>query len=763
MYADQLEAQANRSVKDRLNGNYASDSGRRRPISAKRQREDDDKWEHDLFEDNEPQVSNRRVGVKDLRLKLQRKSIEQATRSVRGSVTGGARDLREKLSGTLYSRPVESKPASVGPKPAPEVSKPPRKSVVAQPPAPETKATTSVPKKKVQQKVESVDNFLQSLGLDKYSITFQAEEVDMTALIHMKDEDLKALGIPMLMKGMRGLVSLKLVHFSLERTGIMHKLFTMASDFTSLGLPKLHNQVADNELLGDVCFYFYSPMVRGRRYFWLWSQSLMTNWDRASISKIHAVVTVSGLFSNGTSAAQLISSYARTGDIDFARKLFENLPSRGIHSWNAMLVSYSRGNEPLEVINLYKKMSLERVKPDSSTFTMAIKACTSLLDLVTGEEIWKNAMKRGYGDDIFVGSSILNLYTKCGKMDEAVSVFERMGKRDVVSWSTMITGFVKSGRVREAVDMYRRTQKEGLEGDGVVMLALIQACASIEDRKMGYSLHGTMSYKNVVSWSTLISGYAQNGYAGNALELLVEMQSCGFEPDLVSLVGALLACSQIGYPILGREIHGHIVRRLDVNQVLGCLNNKKFWIGELAANKVLELKPDTPGIYALVSNFFAAARKWDEVAMVRKVMKTAGMKKVPGYSAVEVNGKLHAFVVEDKGHPQYQQILGILEELEHETRAMGYAPKTEFVLHNVEEEVKVRMLWNHSERLAIAFGILNTGPGTRLLITKNLRVCGDCHEAIKFISVIVKREIIVRDMKRFHHFNNGSCSCGDYW
>ncbi|KAL0417477.1 UNVERIFIED_CONTAM: putative pentatricopeptide repeat-containing protein, mitochondrial [Sesamum radiatum] len=665
---------------------------------------------------------------------------------------------------------------------------------------------------------------------------------------------------------------------------------------------------------------------------------LLTCKDRASISKIHAVVTVSGLFSNGTSAAQLISSYARTGDIDFARKLFENLPSRGIHSWNAMLVSYSRGNEPLEVINLYKKMSLERVKPDSSTFTMAIKACTSLLDLVTGEEIWKNAMKRGYGDDIFVGSSILNLYSKCGKMDEAVSVFERMGKRDVVSWSTMITGFVKSGRVREAVDMYRRTQKEGLEGDGVVMLALIQACASIEDGKMGYSLHGymirrgfpmdvmvqtslidmyakngkldtasrlfrTMSYRNVVSWSTLISGYAQNGCAGNALELLVEMQSCGFEPDLVSLVGALLACSQIGYPILGREIHGYIVRRLDVNQVLGtalidmyakcgllsharvlydrmssgdvilwntiiasygihgqgeeallifhrmieaqtkpdhvtfasllsalshrglvdegrhwfdvmvreykiqpmekhyvslidllaragkveeaqsliesmesepgiavwvallsgCLNNKKFWIGELAANKVLELKPDTPGIYALVSNFFAAARKWDEVAMVRKVMKTAGMKKVPGYSAVEVNGKLHAFVVEDKGHPQYQQILGILVELEHETRAMGYAPKTEFVLHNVEEEVKVRMLWNHSERLAIAFGILNTGPGTRLLITKNLRVCGDCHEAIKFISVVVKREIIVRDMKRFHHFNNGSCSCGDYW
>ncbi|KAL8057981.1 hypothetical protein ABFX02_04G219100 [Erythranthe guttata] len=177
MYADQVESQANRSVKDRLNGNSASNSGRRRPISGKRQREDDDKWEHDLFEDSEPQVTNRKVGVRDLRFKLQWKSIEQANPS--------ARDLREKLSGTFNSRPIESKPIPVRPKPALEVSKPPRK------------VASSVSKQKVQQKVELVDSFLQSLSLEKYSITFQAEEVDMAALVHMKDEDLKVLGIPM--------------------------------------------------------------------------------------------------------------------------------------------------------------------------------------------------------------------------------------------------------------------------------------------------------------------------------------------------------------------------------------------------------------------------------------------------------------------------------------------------------------------------------------------------------------------------------------
>ncbi|KAH6803543.1 Sterile alpha motif domain-containing protein [Perilla frutescens var. frutescens] len=195
MYADQIEAQGSRSVKDRLEGNSAAGTGRRRPIAGKRQREDDDKWEHDLFEESEHQVSSPKVGSRDLRLKLQRKSIEQGIQSVRGP--GGARDLREKLSGSVYSRPAESRPPAARPKPALEASRPARKSVIAQSPALETKVAITVSKKKGQQKVESVESFLQSLGLEKYSITFQAEEVDMAALVHMSDEDLKAMGIPM--------------------------------------------------------------------------------------------------------------------------------------------------------------------------------------------------------------------------------------------------------------------------------------------------------------------------------------------------------------------------------------------------------------------------------------------------------------------------------------------------------------------------------------------------------------------------------------
>lgn len=600
---------------------------------------------------------------------------------------------------------------------------------------------------------------------------------------------------------------------------------------------------------------------------------LLTSKDGATISITHALMITSGVFSQGTLNALLISSYSRNGCIELARNLFDKLPKRSIDSWNAMIVAYSRQNCPLEVINLYKQLRLERVKPDSSTFTVAIKACTGLLDLKLGMELWVKAVESGYANDVFVGSSVLNLYAKCGKMDEAMGVFERMPKRDIVCWSMMINGYVKSGKIREAFDVYRRMQQDGLEGDGVVILGLIQACSNVGDVKVGRSVHGyiirrgfpmdvlvhtslvdmyakngelqiascvfwNMCSRNVVSWSALICGYTQNGFAGKALEMLIEMQNFGFEPDVVSLVSALVACSQVGYSILGRSVHGYTVRRLDMDQVLGttlidmyakcgsisysraiydllrsrdviccntmiasygihgqgkealslfgqmvesnlepdhatfasllsalshsglvqegkywfdlmlskykiqpdekhyaclvdllsragqveeaqnvinsmtcepgmavwvallagCHNHKKFSIGEPAAKKILELNLDSTGIYALVTNFFAAARRWDEVATVRKIMKEKGTKKVPGCSIVEVNGRLHAFIVEDKSHPQYDMIMEILEDLEHEMIAIGYVPKTEFAFHNIEEEVKkIKMFNNHGE------------------------------------------------------------------
>ncbi|XP_073012863.1 putative pentatricopeptide repeat-containing protein At3g25060, mitochondrial [Typha latifolia] len=659
-----------------------------------------------------------------------------------------------------------------------------------------------------------------------------------------------------------------------------------------------------------------------------------------ALSQIHALMLLNGSLSHPNSPGRLIAAYARLNDIAAAESVFRTSDNPNISAWNALIIAHSKCNSPAHVLRLYRLLTASGgpARPDSSTFTVALRACAHSSDLEAGEKIKNHALQVGYGRDVFVCSSVLNLYAKCGKMDDAAEMFDEMPIRDLVSWTTMITGFLSAGKPLEAIGVYRKMQLEGVEGDGVVMVGLIQACAGMGDVGMGRSVHGyvlrhwvemdvvvktslvdmyakngfldvalivfeRMSNKNVVTWSALISGYAQNGYASNALWMLIKMQNFGVQPDLVALVSAILACSQIGFLKLGKSIHGFIERRLEFDRISGtavidmyskcgslssaralfdrinsrdliswnamiasygahgrggealalfeemngtemrpdhatfasllsafshsglveegrhwfdlmvrkfgikpserhyvcmvdlfaraghveeaheliksmevepgiavwvallsgCHNHKKLELGQYVAGKVLELNPDDLGIHALVSNVYAAAKNWDKVVDVRKVMKNIGMRKVPGYSLVEVHGKLHAFLMEDKSHPQYEKIADMLVKLDCEMRKMGYVPKTEFVFHDLEEEVKERMLCSHSERLAIAFGLLNTSPGTRIVIIKNLRVCGDCHEATKYISRIVNREIIVRDVKRFHHFKDGICSCQDYW
>ncbi|KAG9447920.1 hypothetical protein H6P81_014048 [Aristolochia fimbriata] len=199
MYADQVAAGAKRSLRDRLNGNVGDEYARPRLALGKRQRQFDDKWEHDLFnEEDKSQVSNPKIGSKDLRLKLLRKGTQQTYQ--RGSASlGGVHDLRDKLSGTMHSQPANANaPKS---KQVSEIIRPAKKTTAVNSSVSEVKqvAVPASSKKKTQQKVDknTVDGLLQSLGLEKYLITFKAEEIDMTALLHMSDEDLKALGIPM--------------------------------------------------------------------------------------------------------------------------------------------------------------------------------------------------------------------------------------------------------------------------------------------------------------------------------------------------------------------------------------------------------------------------------------------------------------------------------------------------------------------------------------------------------------------------------------
>jgi len=184
---------------------------------------------------------------------------------------------------------------------------------------------------------------------------------------------------------------------------------------------------------------------------------------------------------------------------------------------------------------------------------------------------------------------------------------------------------------------------------------------------------------------------------------------------------------------------------------------------ERIAQKAFSLDTKDCSTYVLLSNIYASKGRFQDVNKIRELMKQRGIKKIPGQTWIEINGKVHSFLVHDKSHESTKEIYEELEKLNKQMKVAGYIPNTNFILHDVEEEEKEQLLCYHSEKLALSFGIINTPPNSSLTIVKNLRICGDCHNATKYISKLQQREIIVRDSNRFHHFKNGTCSCNDYY
>ncbi|GMN65428.1 hypothetical protein TIFTF001_034501 [Ficus carica] len=194
-----------------------------------------------------------------------------------------------------------------------------------------------------------------------------------------------------------------------------------------------------------------------------------------------------------------------------------------------------------------------------------------------------------------------------------------------------------------------------------------------------------------------------------------------------------------------------------------CRSHGNLEMGEKIATKLLDLEPEKAENYVLVSNLYAGSGKWDDVKRVRQRMKEIGLQKEAGQSWIELGGKIYSFLAGDNLLPESGEIREMWKRLEEKISDLGYRPDTSCVLHELEEEEKIERLRGHSEKLAISFVLLKTSKGSTIRVCKNLRICLDCHNAAKFISKTVEREIIVRDNKRFHHFKDGLCSCSDYW
>ncbi|OVA01890.1 Pentatricopeptide repeat [Macleaya cordata] len=424
-------------------------------------------------------------------------------------------------------------------------------------------------------------------------------------------------------------------------------------------------------------------------------------------------------------------------NISFVRNMFDNMTNKGLISWNVMIAVYVNNSMPAEAVELYSQMEVKGIEPDAVTIASVLPACGDLSALMQGKKIHEYVVRKKLGPNLFLENALVDMYAKCGCLLDARKVFDGMRNRDVVSWTSMISAYGMNGQGRDAVDLFSKMQDSGLIPDQIAFVSVLSACSHSGLLNEGRYYFRLMihEYKMVPRIEHFACMVDLLGRAGNVDEAYSFIKQMTMEPN-ERIWGALLSA---------------------------CRVYSNMNLGLVAADHLFQLVPEQAGYYVLLSNIYAKSGRWSDVITIRSIMKSRGIKKLPGCSNVELGDKVYNFLVGDRSHPQSKEIYAELDVLVGKMKEAGYVPETDSSLHDVEEEDKEGHLAIHSEKLAIAFAIINTEPGTPIRITKNLRVCGDCHVAAKLISKITNREIIVRDTNRFHHFRIGECSCGDYW
>ncbi|CAL5349448.1 unnamed protein product [Camellia sinensis] len=430
----------------------------------------------------------------------------------------------------------------------------------------------------------------------------------------------------------------------------------------------------------------------------------------------------------------LVAGLSRNGLADEALMVFKQFKSKemdlNVVSWTSVVACCSQNGKDMDALDLFREMQIAGVKPNSVTIPCLLPACGNIAALMHGKAAHGFSLRRGISFDVYVGSALIDMYAKCGRIEASQLFFDGMPTRNLVCWNALMAGYAMHGKAKEAMEIFHLMLRSGQKPDFISFTCILSACSQSGLTEEGQYYFNSMSGKHgiearVEHYACMVTLLGRAGKLEEAYSIIKKMP---YKPD-ACVWGALLS---------------------------SCRVHKNMSLGEIAADKLFKLEPKNPGNYILLSNMYASKGKWDEVDKVRDMMKSMGLRKNPGCSWIEVKNKVHVLLAGDKSHPQMTQIIEKLDKFSMEMKKSGSFPITDFVLQDVEEQDKEQILCGHSEKLAVVFGLLNTRPGSPLRVIKNLRICGDCHAVIKFISNSERREIFVRDTNRFHHFKDGT-------
>ncbi|KAL2523900.1 Tetratricopeptide repeat (TPR)-like superfamily protein [Abeliophyllum distichum] len=464
-------------------------------------------------------------------------------------------------------------------------------------------------------------------------------------------------------------------------------------------------------------------------------------WDPGNLLKcgmpLHAYIILTGFETDEYVKNSLITMYADCGDLNSSNHMFYGLLNKTPVTWNAMVAANAQHSQWEEALKLLLEMQRTKVNFDQFSLSAGHAASANLGILVDGQHLHSLAIKLGFDAYHYVKNATMDMYGKCGEMNDLLKMLPEPKRRSRLSWNILLSSFARHGYFQRAKDIFHEMLEQGAKPDHVTFVSLLSACShgGLVDEGLAYFASMTTEFGVPVAIEHCVCIVDLLGRSGRLAEAEKFIDKMPVQPNDFVWRSLLAAC----------KTHGHVE------------------LGKKAAENILKSNPSDDSAYVLYSNVCATSGRWQDVQRIRVKMESENVKKKPACSWLNVRNKISMFGVGDQSHPQAEQIYIKLMELRKKIKEEGYVPDTSYALHDTDDEQKEDNLWNHSERLALAYGLIHTPEDSTLRIFKNLRVCGDCHSVYKLVSNIVRRVIILRDPYRFHHFSSGKCSCGDYW
>lgn len=437
--------------------------------------------------------------------------------------------------------------------------------------------------------------------------------------------------------------------------------------------------------------------------------------------------------------------------IDGVRKVFEVMPVRDIVSWNTVIAGYAQNGMHDEALRMIREMGNANLKPDVFTLSSVLPVFAEYLDVLRGKEIHGYVMRHGFGEDVFIGSSLIDMYANCTRTRDSYSVFCLLPYRDYVSWNSFIAGCVQNGLFDEGLNLFRQMVIAGIKPAEVSFSSIIPACAHLTTLLLGRQLHGyilrggfdnnvfiasslvdmyakcgniriarwifdNIGKPDTVTWTAMIMGYALHGHPHDAISSFEQMLLDGVKPNDVVFLAVFTACSHGGMvdealkyfnsmtrdygvspylehyaamsDLLARagklEEAYRFISKMQIKQtgsiwltlLTACRSSNNIELAEKISKKIVALDPENMGAYVLLSNTYSASERWKDAANLRSSMRNKGLKKKAASSWIEIGKEVHAFVAGDNSHPCYNEISDAHDVLSTEMMLEGYVPDT---------------------------------------------------------------------------------------